>query len=79
MRPSVPSQSQRRKEPFTVLRFGRSFGRAEHWHSVRRMSVTPYSSTLRLWPPRLAGAINGAVSEYAVSVGSLGYRSVLRL
>ena len=65
-----------------MLRGGRSFGNAAHWHPVERMYIRPLTtsrtSTLRLLPPRLACAISGAISAYSSSVRSLGYRSLRR-
>src|ERR671912_1086768 len=78
MRPSVPSQSQRSRSSQTVLRGGRSFGSAFHWHPVQSTSKmafrTSRTSTVRGRPPRLAGRINGATSAHSASVRSLSYR-----
>src|SRR5678815_29144 len=66
----------------TVLRGGRSFGIARHWHPVLKTYMIPFitsrSSTWRLLPPRLAGGINGSISAHSSSVRSLGYRNALR-
>src|SRR5258707_7414794 len=66
----------------TVLRGGRSFGIARHWHPVLKTYMIPFitsrSSTWRLLPPRLAGGINGSTSAHSSSVRSLGYRNALR-
>src|SRR3981189_1748681 len=40
--------------------------------------ITSRSSTWRLFPPRLAGGINGSISAHSSSVRSLGYRNALR-
>src|ERR671912_2093587 len=78
MRPSVPSQSQRSRSSQTVLRGGKSFGSAFHWHPVQSTSKmafrTSRTSTVRGRPPRLAGRINGATSNHSASVRSLSYR-----
>ena len=65
-----------------MLRGGRSFGIARHWHPVLKTYMIPFitsrSSTWRLLPPRLAGGINGSISAHSSSVRSLGYRNALR-
>src|SRR5712672_3438169 len=82
MRSSVPSLAPQVEIVVTVLRGGRSFGIARHWHPVLKIYIIPFitsrSSTWRLLPPRLAGGINGSTSAHSSSVRSLGYRNALR-
>src|ERR1700747_479152 len=40
--------------------------------------ITSRTSTCRLFPPPLAGGINGSTCAHSSSVRSLGYRSTLR-
>jgi hypothetical protein len=51
-----------------VLRGGRSFGIARHWHPVLRTYMIPFitsrTSTERLLPPALAGGISGAMCAH---------------
>src|SRR5258707_1921031 len=66
----------------TVLRGGRSFGIARHWHPVLKTYMIPFitsrTSMWRLFPPDLAGGISGSTYAHSPSVRSLGYRSSLR-
>src|ERR1700716_2613031 len=82
MRSSAPSYLHKSRCPSPVLRGGRSFGIARHWHPVLKIYIIPFitsrSSTWRLLPPRLAGGINGSTSAHSSSVRSLGYRNALR-
>src|ERR1700716_610020 len=82
MRSSAPSYLHKSRCPSPVLRGGRSFGIARHWHPVLKIYIIPFitsrSSTGRLLPPRLAGGINGSTSAHSSSVRSLGYRNALR-
>src|SRR5260370_22861669 len=59
-----------------VLRGGRSFGIARHWQPVLSTYIRPLTSsrtsTVRLLPPRLAGAISGSTNAHSSSVKSLG-------
>src|SRR5215212_10781344 len=82
MRSSVPSEFQRQKQSFTVLRGGRSFGSDAHWQPVLRIYISPLtisrSTTVRLLPPRLACGISGAMIAHSASATLLGERSLLR-
>src|SRR5262245_65881821 len=66
----------------SVLRGGRSFGIARHWHPVLKIYMIPFitsrTSTWRLLPPRLSGGINGSTCAHSSSVRSLGYRNLMR-
>src|SRR3981189_3386300 len=79
---SAPSCPHKSRWSCTVLRGGRSFGIARHWHPVLKIYIIPFitsrSSTWRLLPPRLAGGINGSPSAHSSAVRSLGYRNALR-
>jgi hypothetical protein len=59
-----------------VLRGGKSFGNDAHWQPVLRIYISPFttsrSTTVRLLPPRLAGGINGPITDHSSSVTSLG-------
>src|SRR5437016_4320081 len=54
-----------------VLRGGRSFGIARHWHPVLKIYMIPFitsrTSTWRLLPPRLAGGINAVLGSTAAA------------
>src|SRR3981081_4544285 len=82
MRSRLRSWLNKSRWSCTVLRGGRSFGIARHWHPVLKIYIIPFitsrSSTWRLLPPRLAGGINGSTSAHSSSVRSLGYRNERR-
>src|ERR1700690_1584230 len=82
MESSVPSSCQRRRYAFTVLRGGKSFGKAAHWQPVLNIYISPLTTsrslTVRLLPPFLAGGMSGPMIEYSSSVRSLGERSLVR-
>ena len=65
-----------------MLRGGRSFASARHWHPVLRIYIIPFTtsriSTVRLLPPRLAGGISGPISAHSASVRSLSQCAVGR-
>src|SRR5260221_11722900 len=72
MRSSVPSELHKSRKSKSVLRGGRSFGIARHWHPVLKIYMIPFipsrTSTWRLLPPRLAGGINGSTYAHSSSV-----------
>src|SRR5262249_10004628 len=74
MRSSVPWWLHKSRYSKSVLRGGRSFGIARHWHPVLKIYMIPFitsrTSTWRLLPPRLAGGINGSTCAHSSSVRS---------